>query len=242
MEFVTYYLNIRKTFYFKIFKRGNNLKMNIKNIRIIVIGKQCTGESKIRKTLEDIGINVASRFTNNGGDPKEASGLNSFYNLDTQTIHNAFESGSLLTLSTNPITGYYQGYTFNDFDNCDIIFVTPNEFLELKTELIREKTLVVWIDSNYESRYRYYVENGYEYNFDAIESIESMYDISFLDNLLEVLKSNKNLLLGEYLYFNFQSTNTINEIIGILYSIIQLGKFDMDSMEKLLYNILNKEI
>lgn len=209
--------------------------MNIKNIRIIVIGKQCTGESKIRKTLEEVGINVASRFTNNDN---EITG----YYLDTQTIHNAFESGSLLTLSTNPITGYYQGYTFNDFDNCDIIFVTPNEFLELKTELIREKTLVVWIDSNYESRYRYYVENGYGYNFDAIESIESMYDISFLDNLLEVLKSNKNLLLGEYLYFNFQSTNTINEIIGILYSIIQLGKFDMDSMEVLLYNILNKEI
>lgn len=219
--------------------------MNIKNIRIIVIGKQCTGESKIRKTLEDIGVNVASRFTNNdeiSGNTKEANGLNSFYNLDTQTIHNGFESGSLLTLSTNPITGYYQGYTFNDFDNCDIIFMTPNEFLEMKTELIRERTLVVWIDSNYESRYRYYVENGYEYNFDAIESTESMYDISFLDNLLEILKSNKNLLLGEYLYFNFQYTGSINEIIGILYSIIQLSKYDREYVDNLVYNILNKEI
>lgn len=220
--------------------------MNIKNIRIIVIGKQCTGESKIRKTLEDIGVNVASRFTNNDeitGNTKEASGLNSFYNLDTQTIHNGFESGSLLTLSTNPITGYYQGYTFNDFDNCDIIFMTPNEFLEMKTELIRERTLVVWIDSNYESRYRYYVENGYEYNFDAIESTESMYDISFLDNLLEILKSNKNHLLADYVYFNFQYTGSINEIIGILYSIIQLSKFGNEEyVDNLVYNILNKEI
>lgn len=221
--------------------------MNIKNLKIIIVSKQATGEDKIRKVLSEVNmdINVASRFTNEENATKNESGLISSYYLDTQTIHNGFENGSLLTLSTNPITGYYQGYTFSDFDNCDIIMVTPNEFLEMKTELIREKTLVVWIDSNYESRYRYYVENEFTYNFEAVESAESMYDISFLDNLLEVLKKNK-CFMEDYLYFNFQYAGSINEIIGILYSIIQLnrvgGLLSEELVENLVKNILNKDI
>lgn len=212
------------------------------NNKLIIISKQCTGKSKIKNILGSVfnddtnnsRIKFSKYFTNDLELCKHPDYSEKYYYLDTQTIHNLFESKSLLTLTTNPLTGFYQGITFDEYDNSDIIFMTPNEFLEMNTELIREDTIVIWLDSTYESRLRYFIEEGYHYNFDNVESYENMYDNNFLDSFINILKDKKNKLSEDYVYF-FE--NGINEMVVIIAVLINKNWCDKEKVMEMFNSI-----
>ena len=187
-------------------------------MKIFVIGKHSIGKYTTSKLLEEKGVKVARVFSN------RPPGLIDTYiyldkdyrYLETQDIHNLFETKSCLFLGSDSNGEFYVGLDFMELDKNEVFFLSPNQFLELDEKMIREEVLVIWVDATYEYRLRRYFNNQLEYNFEQVEAFEEIYDGQFMGSYYNKLKSTSHFT--EDLYFINEEPN---RLAAIVYSILK---------------------
>ena len=94
--------------------------------------------------------------------------------------------------------------------------MSPNQFLELDESMVREDTLVIWVDATYEHRLRRYFSNKYTYSFEQVEAFESIYDGSFVDSFYNKIH-NYPLFVDDLYFINEEP----NRLAAIIYSILK---------------------
>ena len=187
-------------------------------MKIFVIGKHSIGKYTTSKLLEEKGVKVARVFSNRP--PKlidTYTYLDKDYRyLETQDIHNLFETKSCLFLGSDPHGEFYVGLDFMELDKNEVFFLSPNQFLELDEKMIREEVLVIWVDATYEYRLRRYFNNQLEYNFEQVEAFEEIYDGQFMESYYNKLKSTSHFM--DDLYFINEEPN---RLAAVIYSILK---------------------
>lgn len=174
-------------------------------MKYIVVYLHSSNEDIIKDYLSRLGIKVCNMFRDRDDIPNNTyHNSNIVYNIDD--INNMFENNSYIILHRkyNNIS-YYEGISKYDYDNSEILFLTPDQFNLLS---LNKDDCVIWIDDTRDTRYRNYINNQYDYDFVKEENYEGRDMINCINKITE----------RDYIYF---SNEDPYKIFAIIYSIIK---------------------
>lgn len=125
--------------------------MQIKNEKIIVIGKSGSGKDFLMRKLVERGLTPCLKCTTRPMRKFEQQGITYdfieekyFTQLITENKFLTHQSFEVTPENSNPETWYY-GITLEEFNNKQVLIMTPGEFSNLPSEL-RKECFVVYLD------------------------------------------------------------------------------------------------
>ena len=125
--------------------------MNIKNERLILLGKAGSGKTYIERKLVEKGLKAGLKWTTRPQRKLEEQGITyNFVNESqfTQSINNnqflVYQSFIVTPENSDPQTWYY-GLTKEEFNNSQIFIMTPGEYSMIPQEF-RKNCFVVYLD------------------------------------------------------------------------------------------------
>lgn len=125
--------------------------MQIKNEKIIVIGKSGSGKDFLMRKLVERGLTPCIKSTTRPMRKFEQQGITYdfieekyFTQLITENKFLTHQSFEVTPENSNPETWYY-GITLEEFNNKQVLIMTPGEFSNLPSEL-RKGCFVVYLD------------------------------------------------------------------------------------------------
>lgn len=195
-------------------------------MKIIIIGKQGCGKSRILDILEDWGVSVGREFSNLPSKPDQVYIDPKYEHYTMEDIDGVFENKSYLYIggieepNVDDAFLYYRGISFYTYDHSEVIAMSVTRLGELNWNLCvtpgrtgndPEKVLWVWLDNKRVSRIQRHVEEHRTHSFVDVEKLESRFDADFVKNLYSFPGSN-------VLYFTEEEPERVATII---YSILQ---------------------
>jgi hypothetical protein len=151
------------------------------NYKFIIIGFNCNGKMHVAKRLEEKGVRVGHIFRNTESVGEQYSLSTVVY--DSKEVNDLFENQSYIFIkeSQNKADKYYEGLSFYEYQNSDVIIMSPDQFNMVPR--FDDNVIFVWLDNNDTNRrYRHRAEKR-KYDFANQDRLEKEYIHDFMDRI-----------------------------------------------------------
>lgn len=141
-------------------------------MKYILTGLHASGKLEAADLLSSKDIKVA-RFLTNSEEIDYCSKIYDF--LKTEEMNTLFENGAFVYFSE--IDGCkscneYEAISTSEFDNCDVMILSPNQLNNMPMKALPDKICFVWMDCNQSDRMGRYRSEKRKYSFSDRERIE----------------------------------------------------------------------
>ena len=152
-------------------------------MKFIITGKHCSGKLEVLRLLGELGMNIGHEFSNI---PRYNPSIyiDPEYEKYTQNdINDVFENRCFISLqnmlgvSMLDSYSYYHGISFDTFDSSDVVIMSPNQVLSSNRYVFNPNSpniVWIWLDNTFENRSRRFRDEHRRYDFDEIESLDSL--------------------------------------------------------------------
>ncbi len=113
-------------------------------MKIVLIGKSCSGKTQFSLLLKERGLKVAVTCTSRPMRPGEIDGVH-YHFLDENTFLRELSDDQFV--EHDVFNGWYYGLPKSEYRNSDILIVTPRGLQALIDSFGRENLLVVYLDT-----------------------------------------------------------------------------------------------
>lgn len=126
-------------------------------MKIVLIGKSCSGKTQLALLLKKKGLKVATTATSRPIRPGEEDGVH-YYFYEKETFEKMLAAGQFI--EHNMFNGWYYGIPKFVFEESNIIIVTPCGLETIKKFHGRENIAVVYVDTPSEERLSRSIKRG----------------------------------------------------------------------------------
>lgn len=182
-------------------------------MKFFIVGLHCSGQEELYNILRKQTVHCGKFFTN-------VNVKDSRYELFTDSeINEIFENKAYIYLGE--INEYsrncFEGISLYEYDNKDVFFLTPAQFVLMQKNILNEDICVIWLDDNMSVRKQRYKDNNKNYSFD----IQEEYEKQFIDEYINMIYNNKNF---HVLYFTNEDIARVGTIVYTLVKYPELIK------------------
>jgi guanylate kinase len=127
-------------------------------MRVILIGKSCSGKSTLSKMLQEKGL-TRSAITTTSRDPRnyEVNGVD-YYFVSEGAFEKSIEDDSMLEYDV--FNDWYYGITKEEYNRTNLSIVTPRGLQKYRKLIGRDHLFVVYVDTPLEIRYERIQKRG----------------------------------------------------------------------------------
>jgi guanylate kinase len=127
-------------------------------MRIILIGKSCSGKSTISKILQEKGL-TRSAVTTTSREPRsyEVEGVD-YYFVSEEEFEKQIDKNNMLEYDV--FNDWYYGITKEEFNQTNLSIVTPRGLQKYRRLVGRDNLFVVYVDTPLEVRYERIQKRG----------------------------------------------------------------------------------
>ncbi len=149
--------------------------------KFIIVGFNASGKMAVADKLVEMGIPVAKTFRSVDTIVNQYSLSNVVY--DMKEINRLFENHAYLFIkeSTNKSNRYYEGISFYEYQNNDVVVMTPDQFNMVPR--FDDNVIFVWLDNNVSQRHHRHRSEKRRYDFNQQELIEKEFVQDFVDRI-----------------------------------------------------------
>lgn len=115
------------------------------NKKIVLIGKSCSGKSSIAQKLEAYGLKPQLSTTTRPMRDYEKQGVD--YNFISDEIFNSMNANNQF-IETDNFNGWQYGLTYKDFDDADVLILTPRGLKKYIDIIPRENFIVIYVETS----------------------------------------------------------------------------------------------
>jgi len=116
--------------------------LNLRNRRIVLVGKAASGKDHLRKRFQDRHFNYAVTYTTRPPRENEVEGID--YHFISEETANFYISKNLF-YEWVEFNGWIYGTTIEQFNTKDLFIMTPKGISKIKPE-DRESTFIIYLD------------------------------------------------------------------------------------------------
>jgi len=155
--------------------------MKKQQYKYILIGFNGSGKISTANKLRELGIKVGNTFRSTENIGNQYSLSNVVY--DMREINNLFENQSYLFIKESPTKSnqYYEGISFYEYQNNDVLVMTPDQFNMVAK--FDDNVIFVWLDNNVTQRRQRHRSEKRKYDFAKQEQIEHEYVQDFTNRI-----------------------------------------------------------
>jgi len=113
-------------------------------MKIVLIGKSCSGKTQFSLLLKERGLKVATTCTSRPMRPGEIHGIH-YYFLSKENFINDIHTGQFVEY--DEFNNWYYGLPKSEYEKSDVLVVTPRGLKALIETFGRENLLVVYLDT-----------------------------------------------------------------------------------------------
>lgn len=183
-------------------------------MKYFIIGLHSSGKQEIVDNLEKLGINCGKLFSNI---EKPSTNIYNSYNYELYTskdVNEVFENDAYIFIQEVPnyhSANYkcYEGLSKYTFDNNDVFVLSPDQFVNIAPNAIREEVCLIWVDNTKNYRKSLYHGEKRSYNFNERDLLEKRDMNAFVKYLYNFNNSN-------VIYFTDEIPERISTIIYTL--------------------------
>jgi hypothetical protein len=197
-------------------------------MKIFIVGKHSSGKLAALQCCEALGVKVGREFSNLP-EPNPHIYMDPKYNRYTvDDIDRIFELGAYICIGgideSHVLDSYtyYRGISQYDYDDSDVMVLSPGQLENLNRKLIQDRVLFVWMDNTLSTRIRRHAEEGRLYSFAEEEEIESRPGADFVKLLYSFPNS-------DVLYFTNEDPARVGTIISAIVKYPDLLKSFIDN-------------
>lgn len=172
-------------------------------MKFFIVGRQCSNKSAVTELCADMGMRAGHEFTNLPR-AEEKMYIDPQYELLTQSdIKTMFECSGYLCVSGISQFGildsfaYHRGISFYEYDNSDVLALTPSQVCKLNSNIVNDDIVWVWMDNTYPNRLRVHTEEHRKYSFHDVEVDEEQYLTDFAKYIYNFKNSSVLYFLNE---------------------------------------------
>lgn len=186
-------------------------------MKFFLVGRHSSGKVEILNILKNKGIKCGKNFSNAENMSNKIYNYNEYEFYNNKDINEIFENNAYIFIKEHQDTNlknsykYYEGLSKYNFDKNEIFVLSPDQFLALNINNIKDRICIIWLDNTKINRYSRFQSEKQIYDFDGRENIES-------SNLSEFVENLYNFPNSDIIYF---SNEEPNRIAVIIYSIIK---------------------
>lgn len=148
-------------------------------MKYFIIGLHSSGKQEVVDHLEDMGVKCGKIFSNID---ESSSDIYNSYNYELYTnddINTIFENDAYIFIQEVPYTSLnfnanrcYEGLSKYTFDENQVFILSPDQFLAISPNTIKDDVCIIWMDSTKSRRLGRYGLEKRSYNFMQRESHE----------------------------------------------------------------------
>jgi guanylate kinase len=129
--------------------------------KIVLVGKSCSGKSTLAQQLESYGFKPQLSTTTRPMRDYEKQGVD--YNfISEETFKKMEQNGEFV--ETDNFVGWYYGLTHKDFNDADILILTPRGLYKYLQLFPKENFLIIYIETSKELRHKRIQDRGDGYD------------------------------------------------------------------------------
>lgn len=113
-------------------------------MKIILIGKSCAGKTQFSHLLKEKGLRIAITCTSRPKRPSEENGVD-YHFLEREEFLKQLTVGNFL--EHDEFNGWLYGLPKEEFENSDLVIVTPRGLKAIIEAYGRENIMVVYLDT-----------------------------------------------------------------------------------------------
>lgn len=176
-------------------------------MKYFIVGMHCSGKQELFDILNKQNISCGRLFSN--------ININSFiYEYFTdEEVTEIFENKAYVFIKE--VNEYsrnsYEGLSLYEYDNKDVFFLTPTQFVAIPKQYFNEDICLIWLDDSKNVRKIRFDEQNRNYDFSEQEE----YERRDLDEFLKIIYNNKNF---HVLYF---TNEEISRVSSVVYSCVK---------------------
>lgn len=147
-------------------------------MKFIIVGQHCSGKQEVLDLLEQWGVNCGHLFSDLDEASSEIYNSHNYELYSPQEIHTIFENNAYIFIHeiqcracTNAYK-HYEGLSFYDYDNNDVFVLSPDQIVEIPTNVNLGDVCFVWLDNTEHNREVRYRDEQRVYNFREREEVE----------------------------------------------------------------------
>jgi len=171
-------------------------------MKFFVVGLHCSGKEEIFNILQKQNICCGKFFTNMHINDSR------YEVFSDSDINEIFDNKAYIYFGE--INDYsrncFEGISLYEYDNNDVFFLTPAQFVLMKKSVLNEDICIIWLDDNTTVRKQRYKDNDKTYNF----GVQEEYEKQFVDEYINLIYSNKKFHI---LYFTNEDVARVSSII-----------------------------
>ena len=184
-------------------------------MKFFIVGAQGTGKQELLELLQQDHpeIHIAKLFSNVN---PEQTGL--YHNISDYMLYKEadirlmFENHAYLFMKEIDEISYdiYEGVSLSEFNDSDIVMLTPDEMVCIPSQSITEEICFIWLDNNTKNRFNRYKSNKLNYSFQQREATEKLCMNDFVTNIYSFPNS-------KLIYFYNEEPSRVSAILYALY-------------------------
>ena len=114
-------------------------------MRIVLVGKSCSGKTEISFLLREMGLKIATSSTSRPARIGEVDGVDYHFKKPEDFVR-SIEEDSFIEYDV--FNGWYYGVDREEFNKCDVLILTPRGLKHLFKNQDRREVLVIYIDAD----------------------------------------------------------------------------------------------
>lgn len=184
-------------------------------MKFFIVGAQGTGKRELLDILQQDHpeIRIAKLFSNVNPEQKGLyRNINDYMPYNEADIRLMFENNAYLFMKEIDEISYdiYEGVSLFEFNNSDIVMLTPDEMVRIPNQSINEEICFIWLDNNTKNRFNRYKSDKPNYSFQQREATEKLCMNDFVTNIYSFPNS-------KLIYFYNEEPSRVSAILYALY-------------------------
>ena len=159
-------------------------------MKYFIVGLHSSGKQEVLDTLEKMDIKCGKLFTNLDEPHEEIYNSFNYIKYNDEDINSVFENNAYIFIQELPFTTlnfkpavYYEGLSKYEFDQGDVFALSPDQFLAITPQMIKEDVCFIWLDNTKNNRYTRYHNERRSYNFNNRDAHEKRDINTFIKTL-----------------------------------------------------------
>lgn len=180
-------------------------------MKYFIVGLHASGKQEVLSILKDMGVSCGRLFSNLQKPYQTIYNSNNYETYTDRDIREIFENNAYIFIQEVPQEGLgackiFEGLSRYSYDHNDVFVLSPDQFLNIIPESIKDDICFIWLDgTTYNRKARYKYEDR-SYNFLNRDAVETRDIQSFIKQLYGFKNS-------KVIYFNNEEPSRVATII-----------------------------
>lgn len=180
-------------------------------MKYFIIGLHASGKQEVLNILKDMGVSCGRLFSNLQKPHHAIYNSNNYEIYTDKDIREIFENNAYIFIQEVPQEGLgackvFEGLSQYSYDHNDVFVLSPDQFLNIVPDSIKDDICFIWLDGTTYSRKARYKYEDRSYNFLNRDAIETRDIQSFIKQLYGFKNS-------KVIYFNNEEPSRVATII-----------------------------